>query len=352
VAKYYIRFGAQHFRYIHKREFRQMLREALTDFAKHGYWPYKDEGMTKTGGAAEPETHDPTITTLSAMSRVSLSECTVVGHYLRFDKHSRDELITWRERIEKALKVHSAVHENFLIWAAPGSGKTFFVEQIAKSLRDEVDFQVINLAKDPIGALDRLNDLPTKKTPTLCLLDEIDTPMDETDTPSPAIPYKKVFPFLDMNLTSNSSVVFVLVGSKPGGREEMLNSILGKDKGPDLLRRVPEFKRFDIPAASLEDFAVILISHVFHHADSLSYRLHRVQKASLYYALATKAYSNPSQLRDLAVSAVERIDRSGKREYLLYDDLFEPKDLAKYDFASEQFNAARPLWEQYVEIDG
>jgi len=63
-----------------------------------------------------------------------------------------------------------------LIWAAPGSGKTYFVDQIAKSIGDRDAYHEINLAKLSESEFStRLQSLEKEEKPCLFSIDEIDS---------------------------------------------------------------------------------------------------------------------------------------------------------------------------------
>src|SRR5207302_7902625 len=68
-------------------------------------------------------------------SEIELSKYRVVGIYTRYDEKTRNVLKDLKQKIVAGLQSSNASkHENYLIWARPGSGKTFFVKQVTETL--------------------------------------------------------------------------------------------------------------------------------------------------------------------------------------------------------------------------
>jgi hypothetical protein len=70
----------------------------------------------------------------------------VVGSYTRYDEYVREQLKDARLRIAESCAQPARRRDNHLVWAAPGSGKTYFVEQAVRSL-EGVGYLELNLAK-------------------------------------------------------------------------------------------------------------------------------------------------------------------------------------------------------------
>ncbi|HEY6237615.1 MAG TPA: tetratricopeptide repeat protein, partial [Thermoplasmata archaeon] len=66
---------------------------------------------------------------LSERSGLRLSDYRVLGDYVRYDESARNLLKDLRTQIVTGLREASARHDNFLLWAPPGTGKTFFVRE-------------------------------------------------------------------------------------------------------------------------------------------------------------------------------------------------------------------------------
>lgn len=278
------------------------------------------------------------------LDRISLMECTVVGAYRRFEERTRNQLRDWKTRIQQPLRSPNQAHENFLIWAAPGSGKSFFVQEIAGELGDPIDYFELNLARCTRERFSEgLDAVRSASKALLCLLDEIDARADES------WPYEECFSLLDLNLEPNRAAVFVLIGSAASGMAGMVRSMGSRQKGQDLLDRVPVGHRFEIPQLELEDRAVIVASQVLEAAAGRGQIVREIERLALYYALKSRDLQSPRQLRDLAVSAIQRVASDDNR--LKYDDLFHRGDSRNQEFWVDHSEAAAGLSNTFTRID-
>jgi hypothetical protein len=258
----------------------------------------------------------------------------VVGEYFRFDEKVRNELKNWRSRITRNFDFKMCTHENFLIWATPGAGKSSFVKEIAASMKLGDRYIEINLAKvsqeEASGALKAL------ASGTICMVDEIDAKEDED------WPYEVLLSPLDRNISPDFCCVFILIGSSGGGKEEMIAKMMERFKGKDLLSRIPNDLRFDIPRPSLEDRVIWFSVHSEAAARGQHRKVESIEKFALYYLLVNDEFADPRQVRDLAYSAVGRMKSSDNR--LHYNHLFEDGDRSNQEFwrqhqsATEQFD--------------
>ena len=319
-----------------------------TDPFCQGVSPEKEQADEDRSAPREPvrmsdTAVDPELDALRRLESISLSDCTVVGGYLRYDERTRNKLRDWKSRIQDALVSQTQSHQNFLIWAAPGSGKSFFVKEIARALTDNLSYSELNLAQlsreDFCQKLAAVRDC---ETPVLCLLDEIDTRSDET------WPYEECFSLLDLNLAEHRLAVFVLVGSASTGMEGMMQSMRRRVKGQDLLDRIPASNRFEIPPLSLEDQVVIVASQALVAADTRGQSLREIERLALYYIIKNRDLRTPRQLGDLAAEAIQRA--SGDDDRLKYDDLFHRGDSRNQQFWVEHSEVASELANTFVRL--
>jgi hypothetical protein len=322
-----------------------MLPTALTDLVTHGHWTYGNYDINDVQADNDPATRHQAAGELSAsiekIERIGLSKSTVVGDYRRYDEAARTELISRKNSIENALTHMSNSHRNYLVWAAPGSGKTYFIRQIAAAMGARIRYEEVNVSSDTLKDLKEKIDLVHQETrPVLFLIDEVDTSM-------PTIAYPEFFSYLDMNLTSQNNIVFVLVGSQKGGRESMVAGISSREKGADMLDRVPVAHRFDVPPGSTEDLALVLLSQAHAASTGKAPPLSRVQKAAVFFALENRIHRSPRQLAALAQRAAARL----VGPELNFDCMFDPNDIRQYEFASENLSSLRNLWNTYIEIE-
>jgi hypothetical protein len=276
-----------------------------------------------------------------AMSFIRLGDHKVVGEYYRYEERVRNMLRNKRNQISKPLISSSVARENFLIWAAPGSGKSFFVEQIAAS-HTGLHFVQANIAKDTQAIIEQqLLAVEGSTTATLCLLDEIDK------ATAGACPYKLCFPRLDLNTSDAHQVVFVLIGSAGHGLHSMIELLQSLPGGKDLLDRIPSDRRFEIPAAGPEERLVIFIAKVLEAADRRGIVVNEVERLALLYVLKNDALRTPRQLRELANDAVHRMDNDDYR--LKYEHLFdEARD--SHPFWVQNLEAAAEFGDHYIQV--
>jgi len=294
-------------------------------------------GLSAAGG-------DPVLKALRELQELSLSEAIVVGQYSRSDDRVRNLLKDWCMRMKRPLEQQTGTHENFLVWAAPGSGKTFLVQQLAGSLGSKINYFELNLAAmSQENYMQRLQEVTQSGKPTLCLLDEIDARADEE------WPYDALFSRLDLNKEpGNPGIVFVLIGSKAEGLQGMAQKMKARFKGQDLVDRIPVDRRFEIPPPTLADRAMVLASNVISAASSRGTQVLELEKFMLYYALVNDDLRSPRQLSDLARDSVLRLSASDDR--LRYDHLFEAGDSRNQVFWSTHLSAASELAGHFVRV--
>jgi len=288
---------------------------------------------------------------LREMKQLSLRSSVVVGKYMRHDERVRNALKDWCGRMSGPLTTAPTnIHENFLVWAAPGSGKSFLVQQLAEQLPPPIQYIELNLAAmKQTDIATGLAGVAASKSPVLCLLDEIDARVDED------WPYEEIFPSLDLNRESSHNVVFVLIGSRGEGREGMIARIkerpngAERPKGKDLIDRVPADRRFEIPPPTLEDKAMIVAGHVTEAAKLRGAQVKEIEKMLLYYILCNEDLKSPRQLSDLARDTVRRL--SIKEDRLRYDNLFEDGDTRNQRFFAAHLDAANELSGTFVRVE-
>jgi len=84
---------------------------------------------------------------LAGLTVATLSSYRVVGSYVRYDQAARNLLKDARQKIVAAFHGASTRRENYLVWAAPGSGKTYFVQELAASLKQVAGYRELNFAE-------------------------------------------------------------------------------------------------------------------------------------------------------------------------------------------------------------
>ncbi|HZS29638.1 MAG TPA: AAA family ATPase [Gaiellaceae bacterium] len=266
----------------------------------------------------------------------------VVGSYMRFGEEVRERLKDARARIAEACAQPAKRRDNHLLWAAPGSGKTYFVEQVAASL-PEVSYCELNLAKLGEEAFrDGLAEAVAGGA-TVCLVDEVDAKPEES------WPYEVLMPFLDVNLERGGGIVFVLAGSSGSTIGEFKGRIGARPKGRDVLSRVPEANGWEIAPMDAGDRILVALSQMLNAASELARPVSGVEKLALLYLASVPHLANARQLREFAVRAVERGSASDDR--VRYDDLFDSGDPENKSYWASAMPHAESLVHSFVQIE-
>jgi predicted ATPase len=284
---------------------------------------------------------DELVALVGGLSSVRMDDYAVVGSYMRFGERVREELKDARLRIAEACAQPARRRDNHLLWAAPGSGKTYFVEQVAASLPD-VTYAELNLAK--LSEADFRDGLTQAIAggPTICLIDEVDAKPDEP------WPYEALMPFLDVNLARGGGIVFVLAGSSGATIGEFKDRIRARPKGTDVLSRVPEANGWEIAPMDAGDRILVALSQMLNAASELDRRIAGVEKLALHYLAAAPHLANARQLREFAVRAVER--GSARSDRIRYDDLFDSGDPENKRYWASCHAHAAALENSFVHI--
>lgn len=281
---------------------------------------------------------------VAQMDTVKLSRYRVVGGYTRYEEGVLNSLKDTRNSLVAAIHEPNPGRKNYLIWAAPGSGKTYFAQQVAGSLSDQCSYVEINLAKyEQEDFRLALSNLVRASEPTITLIDEIDAKASE------AWPYDILLPFLDQSISRSTPLVFIFAGSSGFSLEGMKERIAARTKGSDLLSRIPADNQVIIPPMSFGDRVLIVLSQFVRAAEEMGREVNSVEKLGLYYVALNERLSNARQLREFAVRAVERVPRGDDR--LKYDNLFVPGDPENKRFWLEVSSVAQELVNSFVTVE-
>jgi len=281
---------------------------------------------------------------LAGLSVVTLSHYRIVGNYVRYSDALRNSLKDARQKIASACRNPSPKRENYIIWAPPGSGKTYFVQEVASQLGETIRYREINLAKlDEAGFRSGLAELRGIPGPWLCLIDEVDAKPDEP------WPYEALLPFLDASATEGARFVFVLAGSSGSSIEEMKKAIASRPKGSDMLSRVPNDNEYSIASMSVGDRMLVVLSQFRQAGRQMGREVREVEKLGLYYVALNPRLSNARQLREFAVRCAERVLPDDDR--LKYDSLFHPGDLENKIFWSQALKSASALVGSFLLVE-
>jgi len=281
---------------------------------------------------------------IGGLDWVVLSRYRIVGDYTRYEETVRNVLKDVRHMIAAGFDRPSRKRENYLIWAAPGSGKTYFVQQVAASLPQTVRYQECNLAKcSREELLSGLAQLDAENKPCLCLIDEVDA------KPHEAWPYEVLLPYLDASADRGAQFVFVLAGSSGSSLTEIKERITSRPKGADLITRIPAGNEFEIPPMKLGDRVLVVLSQFRQAGQEVGRQVEAVEKLGLYYVALNSRLANARQLRELAVRTIERLPTGEDR--VKYDHLFGPGDPENKAFWMQSLPAAADLANRFVTLE-
>jgi pimeloyl-ACP methyl ester carboxylesterase len=281
---------------------------------------------------------------IAAMNRLVLGQYCVVGKFTKYDETVRNALKDVRQKIAAGFDHPSRKRENHFFWAAPGSGKTYFAQQVATSLPQLVHYQECNLAKcSREEFLSGLAQLDTGKRPCLCLIDEVDA------KPKEVWPYEVLLPYLDANVDRGAHFAFVLAGSCGSNLIEIKNHIASRPKGADLLSRIPAGNEYEIPPMDLGDRLLVVLSQLRQAGQEMNRKVRAVEKLGLYYIALNSRLASARQLRELAVRAVERLPAGEDR--VKYDHLFGAGDPENKAFWMQSLPATANLANRFVTLD-
>ena len=280
---------------------------------------------------------------VTSLESVGMHSFAVVGQYMRFDEATRNSLKDARQNILMGLERPGHKRNNHLIWAAPGSGKSYFVEQVAASLTD-ITYAEINLAKCEERAfrafLDGLGEPGDQRR--LCFVDECDA------KPDAPWPYELLLPCLDAAVSRGSPIVFVFAGSSGSNPEGMKARMAARPKGADLLSRVPHANVYSIAPMDTGDRVLVALTHLREAAREIGHDLTAVEKMALYYICIEPRLGNARQLREFAVRAAERLLPGEDR--VKYDHLFGPGNPENKAFWTQWQANHRALVNHFVAV--
>ncbi|HLA97920.1 MAG TPA: AAA family ATPase [Anaerolineales bacterium] len=281
---------------------------------------------------------------ISQLEEVKLSRYRIIGNYTRYDNAVLNSLKDACHNITSGFEGNGKRRDNHLIWASPGSGKTFFIESIAGTLGNEIEYVEINLAKMSQETMyDQLLSLESRQNPVLLLLDEIDAQQEAT------WPYEMLLPFLDTIVGQEPKLVCVMAGSSGYSIEGMKQRMMARPKGQDLLSRIPSQNEYIIPPLSFGDRVLVVLSQFVRAGTTAGREIRYVEKLGLYYIALSSRLASPRQLYEFAIRAVERGSRNDDR--VKYDQLFAPGDPENKRFWLEVSSVAGDLVNSYVLIE-
>jgi TolB-like protein/Tfp pilus assembly protein PilF len=278
---------------------------------------------------------------LVSLRDVDLESYSVVGHCFRFDEQSRNHLKEFRHRLAESLFSRSRTPSNFLLWGFPGSGKSYLVQQIVKSLPSDVHYQELNLSQiDEDSLRSGLDYFVATPGPGLCFIDEVDARSDQT------WPYETLLPYLDPPVPRGFPTVFGLAGSGGKNLKELTERIRGRPKGSDLLSRIPRGNEFTVASLGVGDKILVSIAQLVLAAHEEGHTVHEIEKLALFFLAVHPSFTSARQLRSRAAQCALRIPPAEDR--IRYDYLFGAGDPENKQFWTESGSVRPGLEDSFV----
>lgn len=279
---------------------------------------------------------------LEGLSALRLSRYRVAGGYYRFEESTRTRLKDVRGKILASLGQSTRGNENFLLWGPPGTGKTFFVEQVREQAAPDAAFRQVNLARvDEDAFRSWLAEVGDSTDPLLCFVDEVDS------KPGEPWPYEALLPALEGGGAARR--VFVLAGSTGTALEDMTRAIAARPKGRDLLSRIPHEHLVALPGMTVGDRLVVVAAQCEGAGRELGRPLAEIEKLALYYILLHPELKSARQLREVARRGLRRVPPGEDR--LRFDHLFDPGDSRNKEFWAGARSLAPNLIDAFVSLE-
>jgi TolB-like protein/Tfp pilus assembly protein PilF len=280
---------------------------------------------------------------ISRMDELQLDRYRIVGEYVRFDADVRNSLKDFRLKVLSSLQKKARGRENFLLWGPPGSGKTYLLQQIAKSLPEHINYKEFNLAQYGESEFRTLLDEVEKSNnPCLCFVDEVDS------KPADVWPYEALLAHMESTKEPRDRICFVLAGSSGLSLNDMRAKISSRPKGKDLLSRIMRGNEFSVPPLGIGDKLLVAVAQIINSTKSKGHSIREIEKLALYYIAVNPTFSSARQLRGLAESCASRIPEGEDR--IKYDYLFRPGDIENKEFWSKTQQFHKGFSDRFVTL--
>lgn len=265
-----------------------------------------------------------TLSTIKKFDTLQLSKYRIISNYVRYDDNTIYELKNLKQKIIQGINPKTKGNKNFLIWGPPGSGKTYLIEEIAKSLKN-VDYRELNLAKlSQKDFKSKLNEIEKSRKDCICLIDEVDS------NSSAQWAYESLLTHLFPSDARKFRICFILAGSGGNSIDEMKKKILSKNKGKDCLSRILATNEYTVPPLNIGDNLLVGTSQLLNIAKLNNLEINSIDKLALFYIAVNPQFSSARQISELVVNATERIPYGEDR--VKYDHLFDYGDSINKDF--------------------
>jgi hypothetical protein len=274
---------------------------------------------------------------------IQLSKYAIIGNYVRFEEKTINDLKDLKQKIIQSVGSKSKTIGNFLIWGSPGTGKTYLIDQIAKS-QNSIAHHVLNLADlNSTKFKSQIIEIEKAEKNCICLIDEVDSESSANWI------YEFLLPHLLPLKKRKFKICFVLAGSGMGSLEKMKEKIKTNNKGPDCLSRIPDANQYSISTPDIGDRLLAIASQLLNQSkEKNNFETNKIEKLALFYILVSPQYFGMRQIEQLLISAVAKIDYGEDR--MMYDHLFEYGDYINKEFWLQANTLDSKLSNSFIHI--
>jgi hypothetical protein len=289
---------------------------------------------------------DPALSIVESVRRIRSADTRVVQNYFRWDEATVNELKDCAARIKEGLSGKPRSPETFLFGGTSGSGKTFFVEQIAADIGGGVKFVPFDFSDMTLKAVRaKVKQVHETDRPVLVMIDEVDTGSAKREF------YDHTFQLLEKNETNHPRTC-VLLGSSIGGYKSVISTMKAKPpKCCDMATRITQQNCLDVPEPTLHDRIAIVAGQVQMNMHSTDPAVRRIEKLAAYYILSNSQLNTARALRKIMELTFERLEKRGATKGIMYNDLFDPGDVAEREFIVEHQMKLEMLKGRYIKFE-
>ena len=154
---------------------------------------------------------------------------------------------------------------------------------------------------------------------------------------------------IDANKDTPYCLIWILIGSSQDTITNFKKSLCQRNKGNDLITRIPAKNCIELSLPTFEDSFLLILQAIKKKTRKRNLPIKSIEKFAIFYLLMAPKLSNARQLEDFILSGIERVSESDNR--LRYDDLFTTGDPENKEFWVYYKDIYDEFKNQYVLIE-
>jgi len=248
---------------------------------------------------------------LRGLGKFSLKDFVVLGDYRRGNPEVRSRLVDLRGSLEAVVAAPESRVAVSVLWGAPGSGKSFFVEEFERLTvkplveKHEWRYETLNFVR--VSSPNELTEFAERvfQSPLPCFVF-----LDEVDSEKAPLESAEFLMRMFKGEEAKGKLVVCVAGSSGVDLPAMIARMIARNaKFADAFDRVPAVGRHVIPGLDEFDAWVVFVSAAVTSAKRLGKRLEFMDKACLVYLIHERSrFPSVRQLSFLADAAVARVN--------------------------------------------